>query len=254
MKSSKKRSPLKAKPLHYPGQSIEERIQDLLVSLGQYIFTSLMILFLALYEWMRLFLNNPPNPYLISIVAILYITFSVFKVTRIWQEINRLKLARDGEKIVGQYLDQHAKDARLLHDITGDGFNIDHVIIAPQGIFVVDTKTYSKPASGEAKIVVAGDRVLVNGYEIDRNPLDQVRALSRWLRELLEQSTGKKFPVRPVVLFPGWFVEPRKPAQEVWVLNPKALPAFIAKEPSVLAPSDVQLAFFHLSRYARAHY
>jgi hypothetical protein len=62
------------------------------------------------------------------------------------------------------------------------------------------------------------------------------------LANLLEMTAGKKFPVRGVVVFPGWFVEQRAPRGSVWVLEPKALPAFIEKEPALVAPSDVALA------------
>jgi hypothetical protein len=58
--------------------------------------------------------------------------------------------------------------------------------------------------------------------------------------------------VRGVVVFPGWFVEQRSPRSAVWVLEPKALPGFIEKEPSTLAQADVALAAYHLSRYIRS--
>jgi hypothetical protein len=44
-------------------------------------------------------------------------------------------------------------------------------------------------------------------------------------------------------------------AADRWLANllkPKALPAFIEKEPPILAPSDVALAAFHSSRYIRS--
>jgi hypothetical protein len=69
---------------------------------------------------------------------------------------------------------------------------------------------------------------------------------------LLEKSTGERFVVRGVVVFPGWFVEQRSPRGLVWVLEPKSLPAFIEKEPVTVAAVDVALAAFHLSRYVRA--
>jgi hypothetical protein len=35
-------------------------------------------------------------------------------------------------------------------------------------------------------------------------------------------------------------------------LEPKALPAFVEKEPVTVVPADVALATFHLSRYVRS--
>jgi hypothetical protein len=76
-------------------------------------------------------------------------------------------------------------------------------------------------------------------------------AESRWLREFLKKETGKDYPVRAVVIFPGWFVTkpPRKP--EVWVLNEKALSVFLDHEDAKLPEHDVALAHARLSDYER---
>jgi hypothetical protein len=42
------------------------------------------------------------------------------------------------------------------------------------------------------------------------------------------------------------------PRGRTWVLEPKALPGFIEQEPVTVAPADVALAAFHLSRYVRS--
>ena len=92
----------------------------------------------------------------------------------------------------------------------------------------------------------------MDGVKLDRDPVAQARGQARWLQDLIEQGTGRKFAVRPVILFPGWFVE-QKPgtSRATWVLEPKALPTFLGNEPQVLYPEDVKLAGFHLSRFIR---
>jgi len=95
--------------------------------------------------------------------------------------------------------------------------------------------------------------VFVDGRAVDRQPIRQAKALSKWLQELLQKSTGEKFFIQPVILFPGWFVEPMKKGQEVWILNPKAMPTFIGNEPVRLKETDVHLVTFHLSRYIRTY-
>ena len=70
----------------------------------------------------------------------------------------------------------------------------------------------------------------------------QVQALARWLADQLFESTGRRFPIRPVVLVPGWFVEViAKRPPDVWVLNPKQLGAYIHREPVALKREDVAL-------------
>lgn len=206
----------------------------------------------VVFDWLRWFFASPMNPMATTSAFLLVLAFSIYKIARLRSKAKRLKLARDGEKAVGQYLDLLRENgARILHDIRSDTFNVDHVVVALQGIFVIDTKTYQKPAKGRATVQVKNDEVYVNQYRIDRNPIIQSRALCAWIRELLEESTGKKFHVQGVVVFPGWFVEKAPPKLDVWVLNPRALPAFIQNCPKVLPNEDVRLAYFHLSRYVR---
>ena len=61
------------------------------------------------------------------------------------------------------------------------------------------------------------------------------------------------FSVRPVIVFPGWYFE-KRPAhlRDIWVLEPKAPPAFLDREPDQLKPEDISVAYFHLSRSGRA--
>jgi hypothetical protein len=70
---------------------------------------------------------------------------------------------------------------------------------------------------------------------------------------MLKASTGKTFPVRPVVLFPGWWIESMKSphAPDIWVLEPKALPRWIENDPVRILEPDLSLAKFHLDLYVR---
>jgi nuclease-like protein len=248
------RSPLKGKPLRSPGQSLQEQRDDLVHDrlLGPLI-TALVLIILAGMEWIRYLAPAKPQPLFYSLVAFGGIAYAAIRWWRVWPELKSLRLAIDGERAVGQFLERLREDGyQVFHDVIGEGFNVDHIVIGPGGVFTVETKTRSKPARGDARIVFDGERILVAGIEPDRNPMVQAKAQAGWLRALLTESTGKKFSVRPVVVYPGWFVEQKAGAtREFWVLEPKALPAFLAHEPVVLSPEDVKLASFHLSRFIR---
>lgn len=257
MKQHVYRSPLKASPLHNPSQSLDHEIQDFIADniLGYFliVFALTVVTIIEIGQW---YANSPPQPGLFATFAVIGWGVFLFKYRRSKQHIQHLKQGRDGEKAVGQYLEGlREQGASVFHDIPANGFNIDHVIIARQGVFAIETKTLSKPAKNNAEIEVKCGAVLADGKEITRNPLTQTNANAEWLAELLKDSTGRKFPVRPVLVFPGWFVKPLKngEAGRTWVLNPKALPTFIANEQSVLSPEDVKLAAFHLSRYIRVN-
>jgi hypothetical protein len=246
-------SPLKAKPLRNPGDSIDEEIRRLTDDkLPEPFFFASGFALLAMMEWFGYLTHSPRHPILFTGVALVACIVAVWRVWRIRGRYKQLKLGRDGERCVGQFLERlRDGGGQVFHDVPAETFNLDHVIISPHGIYAVETKTFSKP-SPRAAVVVEGDSLLVAGRRPDRDPIKQVAGAARWLSDQLETTTGKKFSVRGVVVFPGWFVEQRTPRGSIWVLEPKALPAFIENEPAVLASSDVALAAFHLSRYIRS--
>jgi hypothetical protein len=71
---SKKRSPLKNKPLRYAGKSIDEQIDKLFTdNLEPYLLISIFSIAMAGYEWMRFYINNPPSPKMMTFIAVLVI-------------------------------------------------------------------------------------------------------------------------------------------------------------------------------------
>jgi hypothetical protein len=209
---------------------------------------------LAAMEWVRDLLAASPSPWVYTVVAAGAMVFALWRRRQLIVEVRKLRLAMDGEKVVGQYLESlRERGYHVFHDLIGTGFNIDHVLIGPAGVFTVETKTWSKPAKGEAKIRFDGRSILRGTYKPDRDPIIQASAQSGWLRELLKESTGREFPVWPVIVFPGWFIEKTGESKKpLWVLEPKALPGFLAKEPARMSPEDVKLATYHLSRHIRS--
>jgi hypothetical protein len=246
-------SPLKAKPLRLPGESVDKEIDHWVndKTLGPF-FGAGSFCIVAFFEWYGYLTHAPRQPMVFTVIATAALLFAGWRFRVIRKQVRQLRQGRDGERAVGQFLERLREDGALVfHDIPGDGFNLDHVVISTHGIYAIETKTLSKPWP-QAKVVVEGDSLRVAGEEPDRNPIVQVTAAAKWLESQLQESTGKRFLARGVVVFPGWFVEQRGPTGDVWVLEPKALPAFIGNAPTMIAPSDVALAAFHLSRYVRS--
>ena len=253
MKSkTEKKSPLKDKPLRYAGQSLQELIEDKVLVLVYWILVACGSIILTLGEWNRYANPRPAQPLPITLFTIVIIIIGFYEINKGRKEISRLRMARDGEKIVAEELQALIKDgATVIHDVLANNFNIDHVVVSKHGIYLIETKTLSKPVKRETKITFYTENIYVDGRSMDRNPIEQVKASSDWLQKLLKESTGIKFKIHPVILFPGWYTEKMKGGENIWILNPKALPTFISNEPAVLKDTDVHLVAFHLSRYVR---
>jgi hypothetical protein len=256
---NRSKSPLKDAPLRNPGQSLDARIDDLGLDMFQPFLVATMLVVLALLEWFRWYRDSPPHPVFYSLVAVAGIIYAIIQTRRNLARLRALKLGRDGEKAVGQYLEQvREADARVFHDLVGDGFNLDHVLVSTKGVFAIETKTWSKPIRGEANITYDGEHLFANGQKRDRDPVKQALAQARWLSDLIRESTGKAFPIRPVVVFPGWYVNSTATtaakSKGVWLLNPKALPDFIGAERASMAAEDVRLVSYHLGRSIRTRH
>ena len=230
-------------------------MQDLLLyRVVEPLLVAWFLLIWAGYEWWRSWSDIPPQPWPFTFFAVLGIAYAVFRIWRAVPEIRALRLGRDGEKAVGQFLERLREQGyRVFHDIIGPGFNIDHVVIGPAGVFTIETKTYRKLPGPNVKIRFDGERLAVDGVALERDPVTQASAQARWLRNLLQESTARAFNVRPVVLFPGWFIEQAKDGstRDIWILNPKAFPKFLDNEPAVLNAEAINQASLHLSRIVR---
>jgi hypothetical protein len=253
------RSPIKAPPLRFPGESLQSEIESLVYEgVMPYLLAALVLAIVAALEWIAALRHAPRQPWVFTVMALLAGAAFAWRLARVRRRLRQLKLGRDGERVVGQFLEGlRVSGARVFHDVPGEGFNLDHVVLSTHGCYVVETKTRRKPVRGEARVTLGEDCVFVAGHLPTRNPVVQARAGAEWLRKLLEQSTGKRIAVRGVVVFPGWWVEPmsarwRQDPGTPWVLEPKALPAFIENEPETIGDTDVAMAAFHLSRYVRA--
>jgi hypothetical protein len=200
----------------------------------------LLLWALAGFEWWGMTRGIERQPLWFAIAALVMSLIGGYRIYRIRAKVKALRLGLAGERFVGQMLEELRVDgARIFHDVQGDAFNVDHVIISSRGVYCIETKTLSKPHA-DAKIHYDGRRVLVAGRVPDRDPIKQVTATARWLENRIAESTGKRFPVRPVVVSPRWWIETAPDAGQsaVWVLEPKALPKWIGHAPVTVANCD----------------
>jgi hypothetical protein len=249
-----KSSPLKDRPLRRPGQSLDAEILDLVWDgMMSYYFLACMMASLVVIEWGWWFIDRPRNPYVVSLGVLPVLVFSLIRIRQGYKKLKPLKMARQGEIAVGQFLELFREDgARVFHDLVGDKFNVDHVLVCQQGVFVIETKTYSKPKNG--RILFDGKKILVDGYNTESKLLIQARAEASWLKRLIKDSTGKYVEVSPVIVFPGWFVETTKEGEksDITVMNPRMLRGRINKMRKQLSNEDLMLISYHISRFSRA--
>lgn len=253
-KKHKSVSPLKSKPLRNPGESLDRKMIDIFDKSVFHVVIIGVIGTTIIQAWLAWYNQKIADPLVISIVLSPVIVFSLVRMYLTLREAKRIKLGRDGEKAVGQFLERLRLDgAQVFHDIEGENFNLDHVVIHRSGVFVIETKTMSKPEKSKPMLFYNGKQILRGGKPIQGDAVTQVKAASSWLHNLLHESTGKRFSIKGIVVFPGWYVKTTElgKSAEVSVLNPRVLPNYIGNSRQQLRDDELHMCAYHLSRYIR---
>lgn len=84
--------------------------------------------------------------------------------------------------------------------------------VGPSGVAVIETKTVRKkptrPGVDDFKVFYDGDKLHWPEWE-NRLGLDQAVNNADWLRQWVRKQTGIDVPAKPILTFPGWWVEMR---------------------------------------------
>lgn len=105
-----------------------------------------------------------------------------------------------------------AEGAMVFHDVPANGFNLDHVVVAPGAVFAIETKSRRKPAErGKASARVRYDnQQLFFPQHTEIKPIEQADYQARWLESYLREGGIEQVRVIPVVALPGWYVDSEK--------------------------------------------
>jgi len=139
--------------------------------------------------------------------------------------------------------------SRVINDIEGRGFNIDHVLVDRRGAFAIETKYIAKRGR-DPKIHYRDNELYLASAPLKSDALTQARAAAGNIRKVTDRM-GIKAPVRGVVLIPGWFIDGRpSDISDPWVLNENAFPKWVAKESESLSQDDVRQIYDRIRFYA----
>ena len=224
-----RRSPLTRNLLRTPGYTLQEKLDDLRLDTAFEIAKLAVlpgVVLSILYVTALIKGKMEPVGLLVVLLAIVY-AIAAYQIRSLLgrsQQMDQLRLGLDAELAAGQELDQlMRRGAVVFHDVPGEEgkFNIDHVVVAPQGLFAVETKGYRKPIRGEGKadatVVYDGERLQFPDW-INTKPLVQTRDNAIWLSQWLSKAMAEPMAATPVLTLPGWFVH-RQGRGEVLVIS-----------------------------------
>jgi len=191
-------------------------------------------------------------------VALLGVVFYCLRnLTKQMSSIRKTRLGYECELAVGQELDQLMKHGYdVFHDVQAEGFNIDHVVVSPGGVFAVETKGRSKKADSRGKgkteyRVSYENGVLKFPSWSETKPIKQAELQSQWLSQWLAKATGSEVSTTPVIILPGWFVN-NKGQQPVTVLAEGQIASyFTSHEMGKLSAQHIKQVVYQLDQRVR---
>ena len=125
-----------------PGQSLREE-WDRLVNdnLPFVVFVPFMFWLVWSTQWLQAARKSPPQPGFWLCVAIVCTGVAAIAYLRLIPKARALVRGERGELKVAEVLDElRSSGYRAFHDFVGDGYNIDHVVVGPAGVFAIETK------------------------------------------------------------------------------------------------------------------
>lgn len=245
----KRRSPLKGKLHHSAGEQLRSRMQEHSDEM--------------MGAWMLMLMSGPlfMLAWALQFVPWRHVGFGVREAISIIGAVVLFALglrsflrhaalrrrAREGlaaERMTAQELNRLVgSGCQVLNDVPADGFNLDHVVVGPRGVVMIETKSFKKPpkAAGDRhfKVQYDGNGLLFSDWATTE-PITQARNQAQWLARYLRNTIARDIPVVPAVALPGWWIDQCKSAMQsdVRVFSPAGRGAQFMLDPGFGTPIE----------------
>jgi hypothetical protein len=225
-----RRSPIEGKAIYGPGEQLRKRIEEhtdgmmggllALFFLGPY--------FLAAWALPRVSWHETRFGFGDWLLVAAFLAMTFWAIRRVIHHGNLRRRGLAGlkaELFTAQELNRLiASGCTVLHDVPGEGFNLDHVVIGPRAVYVVETKSVRKPKrtgkGDEFKVIYDGEALRFPDA-VSRKPIAQALAQRDWLASYLKRAGNLSPQVVATVALPGWWIESSASAgNTVRVFNP----------------------------------
>jgi hypothetical protein len=234
-----------------PGQSLHEE-WDRLVNdnLPFILFTPCALWFVWFTHWLPLHGHRVPPDFWLYF-AIIVTGICAIGYLRLIPRARRLIRGERGELRVAEVLDDLRRHGyRPFHDVVRDGFNVDHVVVGPGGVFAIETKF----RSGTGEITFRnGEGLFVGGFPEEKDSLSQARGNAAEMNRLIKENCHIDVWVKPVVVFVGdWRVRNDWRNTDARVFTPDRLADHIVNQQPTLTRREIELIASHLERNAKS--
>jgi hypothetical protein len=142
-----------------------------------------------------------------------------------------------GEAHVAQTLAELPNEFVVINDVSKRFGNIDHVLVGPTGVFVIDAKNWT----GTVKADGEGD-ILLNGNRLPKPPIKALLRSVMDFQNKLKALTETDYFVRGLMVFPNAYVEANYGStRQIHCLRSDRLTKYLLDQTfRKLAPADIE--------------
>jgi hypothetical protein len=154
-----------------------------------------------------------------------------------WEEppwfIERWRFGREGERWTEKELRKvEQRGWSVRHDLANDGYgNLDHIVIGPGGLFLIDSKhLQGRVVMEDEGLVCRFETSPLSSYPLDRPP-EQVGRAAYYLERRLDNTLGWLPRVHGVIALWAEFSEEEVQVGEVAVIHGRSLAEWLLRQP-----------------------
>lgn len=235
-----------------PGQSLREEWDRLINDkLPFVVFVPLMLWFVWFTQWQQVARKSPPQPEFWLVAAIVVTGVAVVACLRLIPRARNLVRGERGELRVAEILeDLRSSGYRAFHDLVGDGYNIDHVVVGPAGVFAIETKFRS--GGGEIEFRNS-EGLFVGGYPEEKDCLKQARGNAFEVSRIIKEHCRMNQWVKPLVVFVGdWTIKNDWRDTDAWVFSTDQIANYLDRQQPELLRREIDLICTHLERSVKS--
>lgn len=239
------------------GESLVHKIRRMKMDLFLDLFMPVAFFLVAVWFWVEFVDRSWPHVIFVvlwSVTSLLLVLRAICcyrnKTCFISGSSQQVKSARH----ITNRLDLLQNDStHVYHNITVDGFTIDHLIISTRGMFTVTMKVYNRTHGH--KLVFRHGVLFFNGRLYD-SLLRQMDCHAQCIKEHIEMAMGKNYVIRKTSIVVGCFVEnldPESGIPEYGIFNENGFFAFFKKQPETVPVEEIQMIVLKLKNWQLKH-
>lgn len=176
---------------------------------------------------------DQPVRFILGVTVVALGAWCLGGILRLETAADRYYAGAGGEHDVGLVLSELPSEFHVLHGIDFYRGDIDHIVIGPTGVFVVETKSHG------GTVGVRHGRLCRNGQPLDRGYMRQAKLEARYVQDVLAPAGVQS--VQPMLVFARAKVRAGKPVHGVRICALASLRTALEDGPPTLSSEEVKL-------------